>query len=370
MRNRISIDYSFMNDYTGLNPPVFLQVMRLYNLILLPIIDDKTYNIKISDNIKILDKTTDSILRQKVVFSTGQIQLDSQNYFYFYIANGIPYQDHEYALVLDNTNIDLQTHTNINSAKLLIGSLILSDNYSYMFDTNIPLLANIDNHYIKFNINQIINKYNFYQGLTNNTILFILDANNFEILSRINTLNHSILIRPLYYKDFPLGSLSINISNYSGVSNNEISEFKIFINNKSYYINSNSLNIKNLASNKYTIKIIDRLGLLDIDYLNGQLLNKDEFTISIPLIKDSYKLDKIALPIPRDYKQPSAERANLMINLDHNQPFELLGPNNFYKQYSSGYQSLYNIDSGNYIIKYNDRLQSFYVPPNEIVNIP
>lgn len=366
----INISYNITNDYTGINPSKYISILKIRNLILLPLEYNQTYNIKLNNTINILDKTTNTIIKQKIVFSTGQIELYSNKYIYFYIANGIPYEDHEYAIILENSHIDLETkiHTSKHSAKLLIGSFILNNNYKYMFDTNIPILVNIDNTIIKLNINQIINKYNFYQPLTNNTIL-LFDFNYSELLYKINSFNYNILIRPLYYINFPLGSLSIHISDYSGVSNNK-SEFKIFVNDKSYYINSNSLNIQNLTSNTYTIKIIDRFGLLNINLLNGHILNKNEFIVYIPLIKNNYKLSNKKLPIPRSTRPPLSGLANLMINLDHDQSFELLGPNNFYRKYLNGYQSLYNIDSGNYIINYNNYFKSFYIPPNEITFIP
>lgn len=365
------MDYKFTNDYTGMNSPSFVPVMKIYNLILLPILDNKQYNIKLSDKIKIFDKTQNSTLTQTVAFATGHIEFNSQQYFYFYIANGLLHNKHDYAIIINNEYIDLATILHDNSAKLLIGSLILDNDYSFMFDTDIPVLLNINSSYIKFNINNITNKYNYYQALTNNTILFFLDQNNLETLSIINNTHiNNILIRPLFYKNFPLGSISINISNYTGVSNNDIPEFKIFINNKSYYINGNSLNITNLTSNTYSIKIIDRLGLLTIDYLNGQLFNKDQFNISIPLIKDNYQLDKIALPIPRNYNQPKPGLSNIMINLEHNESFELIGPNNFNKLYKNGYQSLYNVTSGDYIIRFNNKIKLFTATPNETVYVP
>lgn len=369
--NRINLDYEFTNDYTGINPPSFASVMKIYNLVLLPIIDSKQYNIKLFDKIKILDKTQNSILTQTVVFSTGHIELNYQQYFYFYIANGIQ-NKHDYALIINNEHINLVTTLHSHDAKLLIGSLVLDNDYSFMFDADIPVLLNINNSYIKFNINNITNKYNYYQALINNTILFFLDQNNLEVLYTINNSSYinNILIRPLFYKNFPLGSLLMNISNYTGVFNNEISEFKIFINDKSYYINGNSLNITNLTSNNYSIKIIDRFGLLTIDYLNGQLFDKEEFNVFIPLIKDNYKLDKVALPIPRNYRLPKSGLSNIMINLDYNESFELLGPNNFNKLYTTGYQSLYDISSGDYIIKFNNKIKLFTAPPNETVNVP
>lgn len=373
MNRTINIDYEFTGDYTKINPPVFLPVTKIYNLILLPVNDSKKYNIKKSDTVKILDKNTNTILNQKCLFSCDNININDQEYFYFYIANGITNPEHDqYAVVLNNETINLTTNTTNKAAKLLIGSLILDDDYSYMFDINIPLVANINNkNYIKFNITNKVNKYNYYKALTNNTILFILDSNNLELLNTINSSDsHYITIRPLYYANAPLGSLSIKISNYIGVSYNNAPEFKVFINNKSYYINSNSLNIKNLASNNYTIKIIDKNGPLIIGNLNGQEYNNNEYSIFIPLIYDDYKLDKPALPIPRDNRPPSPGLSNLMINLDNNISFELLGPNNTHKMYNGGYQSLYNISSGDYIIKYNNQFKSFYIPADTTINIP
>lgn len=369
--SNININYSLTNDYTGINSPVFISIMNIYNLILLPVNNQDVYNFKINDIIRIIDKTNNVIISQSVVFSTGYVELSSQRYYYFYIANGIKKNNHDYAIILDDKQIDLVNNLYAtNSAKLLIGSLILEDSYSYMFDKSIPLLANIDNNYIKFNFHSMINKYNFYKALTNTTVLFVLDTDNFDLLYKLNSDYNSFLIRPLFYKNFPLGSLSLKLSEYNGVSNKDITEFKVFVNDKSYYINSSILNINNLVSGQYTIKIIDRIGLLNIDYLNGQKFDSKEFIIDIMPIKDKYNLDTIALPIPRENKSPRQGLVNLMINLDHNQSFELLGPNNFYKLYSSGYQSLYNMSSGDYVIKYKDKLQHLSASPNEIIHIP
>ena len=83
----ININYNVTNDYSKLHPLQYVNLLNLYNLILIPI--NFNINIKVSDEIKILNKTNNKYLNQTGVLDSGTINLGEQNYTYIYIANGI-----------------------------------------------------------------------------------------------------------------------------------------------------------------------------------------------------------------------------------------------------------------------------------------
>lgn len=366
MYNRININYSLTKDYSALNQPSFVNILKIYNLVLLPITNDTVYNLSVSDEITFFDKINNTKFTQKIVISTGHITIYGLKYFYFYIGNGIPVSNNEYSILLDDSKIDLSTRLSpIHSAKLLIGSLILDDDYQYLFDKDIPILLNINKQYYKTNMVDLINKYNYYAAFKNNSILLILDNNNIDILQAIN--NHYLVdfsIRPLFFRDFPLGSIMLSISYSNGVLINDPLEFKILLNNKSIFLRGNTINIINLVSGQYAIKIVDRSGLLYIDHLNGQPIDKDNFSFEIQSVSDNYQLNNIALPLPRQYKQPLNGLSNLMINLNYDKSITILGPNNINYKYDNGYQSILNTIPGEYTIIQDNKSKSFILYPN------
>ena len=226
-------------------------------------------------------------------------------------------------------------------------------------------IINIDNTENKVKIINLYNKYNYYAANKHTTILDILDNDNFNILSLINNGAYKTkYIRPLYNTRFPLGSLSLSINNSGGVFN---TEYKIFINNKSYLIKNNLINIKNLASGRYSIKIIDRNGILRINNLNGQPLDQDMFELLIPEVRsqDYSKNSKGTLPPLRQKTKPKKGLCNIMINLEHNQPIEIFGPNNFYQKHKSGYKILNDVADGSYTILQNDHKFATKANPND-----
>jgi hypothetical protein len=371
MSNRINIEYSITKDYSSLNNPNFVNILRIYNLILLPITNDTNRQPTVSDEITILNKTKNSKITQKVVLSTGYIQIFDREYYYFYIANGIPETNDEYCLLINNQPVELSKKLSPqHSAKILIGGLILDNDYRYMFDEKIPLLLNINNQYIKLSMTHMINKYNHYTALKNNTILFILNNQNINILQTINSSYlQYFMVRPLFYKDFPLGSFSMKISNYNGVLNGDGSTFNLLLNNKIIAVDGNEIYIENLVSGSYSIKIIDRTGFVYIDYLNNQLLDKDSFSFIIPSMDNSYQLGKQALPIPRQYVQPQKGLANIMINLAYDKPIQVSGPNNISYHYYSGYESISNTIPGKYIVTQEGLSRCFDVYANQTTTI-
>ena len=362
----IDIDYQVRSDYTAIDPPKFVSILNLYNLILIPINDKNNAlcNFSISDEIKIYNKNTNKYYYQKVVLSCGYIKLSNTEYYYFYIGNGISSPPDQLVLQHNGQNYDMSTSLDQSAnIKLLKGLLVLSDNFSYMFNTNDQAIINISDKQSLVKITKIENKYNFYKANTNSTILHILDESNFNLLYNINNpYSTNVLIRPLCYLNSPLGGFKISIKDDIGVSNDEF-KYKIFINNKGYFIN-NVLDIKNLAGGSYSIKIIDKIGLIQIGNLNGQLVNSDSFKINIPTVKDEYKILEHKLPHLHKRLEPNTGQSNVMINLPYNKPFEIFGPNNFYRQYKYGHQAIYNVSGGEYIVKSENMTKNFFIIKN------
>ena len=368
MQNRLDVDYEVKADYTQLDPPKFVPILSLYNLILIPANDQSNQdllNISVSDDIKIFNKTTNKYSDQKVILQSGFVVLQDVKYYYFYIGRGIPITKSDFVLRYQSKNYDLTTNfDNPQSIKLLMGSLILKDNFKYMFDiNNNSLIRMLDKNFI-CKIIKIDNKHNYFKANTTNTILHILDHSNLTVLQNINNpYIENLLIRPLSNPNSPLGRLMINIKDPSGVSNNNELRYKIFINNASYFTN-NVLDIKNLVGGSYSIKIIDRTGPIQIRNLNGQLINSDSFQINIPSIKDEYKTLEHKLSNLHPRLLPNKGHANIMINLQYDKSFEIFGPNNFYRKYSSGHQALYNMHHGQYTIKSENITKDFLIIKN------
>ena len=121
-----------------------------------------------------------------------------------------------------------------------------------------------------------------------------------------------------------------------------------------------------MPSNNYSVRIIDRNGLVKIGLCNGVSIDTDTFNVHIPKMQDSYDLSTAFVPKFHHNIQPNIGLANLMINLvPSDKPFELLGPNQFYKKYNSGSKSLSNISSGKYSIIQEGYTRDFFVVKND-----
>lgn len=366
MLSGINVDFSIKGDYTKLNPPIFYEIMNLHNTILIPKNLLSNFSINIGDQILIMDQTTNKKYTQTVVIDCGDINLGYQNYYYFYIANGLKIKNgHSYSIVLNDITIPLSLTMNMqSSAKLIIGLLILSDNYKYEFNLKENIILNIDTKQYKLSIIDILNKFNYYVANKNTTIVNILDNKNFNNIQAINTnsIYTNKFIRPLYRQNFPLGSISIDID---GVSDNI--EYQIYLNNSGYLVNSKKITIQNLQSGQYSIKIIDRNGPVLITKLNNNSWNKDYFDINIPQIQPNI-IDKYNIAqLPQFYEktQPKPGFGNLMINLDSTTPIQITGPNNFIYNSNTGYVVLNDMISGDYIIKQQNLIKTARVHTND-----
>ena len=379
MLNHINVRYSTTGDFTFLNPSVYVPINKTYNLILLPINEESKdlMALEPSDTIKLFNKTLNSYTTHKIALSCGMVRLKEQDYYYFYICKGLSlapsYQNESpISLSYKHHQIDLKTHLDSSySAKLLMGLVVLPDDLSYMYTVGNNLIFDIDGSIVKGKLIDINNKFNYYMANKNNTLLYILDDTNYDLLYSLNESSvRQIFVKPHYYTNFPLGSFTIDIDD-KGVSNTEDGpKYKLFFNtdnNNTHYLINNSLKIIDLPSNNYSVRIIDRNGLVKIGLCNGVSIDADTFNVHIPKIQDSYDLSTAFVPQFSRNISPNIGLANLMINLvPSDKPFELLGPNQFYKKYNSGGSKvLSNINSGKYSIVQEGYTRDFFVVKND-----
>lgn len=340
----IEFNYTTTSDSSVLDPPKYIKLDKIYNLILIP------------DNIKI--SPSDSILindrPHKVALESGNIDFNNQKYTYLYIAPGFTYQYRsKYNVTINNIKYDLETaFSNKYNPKILYGLLILPDNFLYLFKDQRHITISDGLSSYKTKLINCINKYNFYMGQKNNTLLNILDSSNISSLQHINQeYQDSIFIRPLYNPNFPLGSITFDIkgvNNYCGLSIvSDNYNQKILIDpNKSFTID-------NLSFGNYSINLFNKDTIL---YSTNITINKP-ITMNTP--------NRSSLSNFYHKKQPKKNLANLLINLPQHESFEIKGPNNFYRKFNNGYQYLQNILEGYYTITGSSYTKTLYVIKND-----
>jgi hypothetical protein len=201
------------------------------------------------------------------------------------------------------------------------------------------------------------NKYSYYMPNTNNTILHVLDTKNINLLSTIGNGLQDLYIRPLFNRNYSLGSCNISIE---GVDNCRI----LFGNNISIF--KDTINIGYLPAGQYKVAFLDdKDNPITITSVNGNIIDQDSFHIKIDrrLLSNQTQTSLLSKDI---LDKPSPEYSNLTINLTpHNTSFELFGPNNFYRSFKKGFQQLHNIIPGEYNIKYKNITKTILVIKND-----
>lgn len=355
----IDIEYTNSKDYSKLNPAKFIDIKNIYNTILIPK-NEISNLIQPTDIVSFL--VNKKITKQKAALNSGYITLYDQSFYYFYIAPGFSkntLKKDTYEILIDQKIIDLKTHFDPSyTAKIINGLIIFPNNFNYAFNhTNYAIIyannKNLFTHIIKQE-----NKYNYYMGNTNNTIHYILDQNNINTLYEINNTHNTIYSRPIYTKNYPLGSVTI-VS--KGVSNID----KVRFGNNVFTFNK-KIKIDHLPAGNYKIDFLDTKGnSIIINTVNNNILNKNFFDLVIEQeLPDTKKTSSIL-----EFNQlvlPNKNFSNLLINIfPYKTQFELFGPNDFYKKFLTGYQKLYNILPGTYIIKFKDFYKEILVIKND-----
>lgn len=372
MDSGIDIDYSITSDYSKLNPPSFVKILDLYNTIIIPVSLLDSFNINVGDSIQIIDHNNkDYKITQKVILEHGMVSLGFQDYYYFYIGNGISVSDtnSKYSLIFNNHTFPLSLRfDNPDTVKLIMGLLVLPDNYSHTIYREQNHIINIDGKDYKIYVDDYINKLNYFVANKITSLIKVLSPTNYRALQHLNNSNNNIskYIRPLCNSNFPLGSVKLNITN-KGVL--YPIEYQVCVNNNKYLVNSNTITIQNLEAGQYTIRIIDRNGSLSIHQINNQILDKEIFDITIPQVEYTTDYRIGTLPVLYKKSQPINGLANIMINLSYNDPVEIFGPNNFYHKSNIGYFGINNINGGNYTIKQNNTIKDFMIFTNDTTYI-
>lgn len=373
MHSGINIDYTITADYSSNYLPSYIPILDIYNTVLIPIEFLENLEINIGDTIGIVNSTTNQKYTQTIVIEYSKIILNYQEYYYFYIGNGLFIDDHNQNFILQ-----LNDHTfplslklaNPHICKLIKGLLVLPDNYSHTIYKQTNHLMNIDNNEYKVYVIDLINKFNYFLANKSTTLIKILHETNYEVLQNINTSNQYVTsyIRPLCNPNFPLGSLSIQISNNNGVF--YPIEYELCVNNNKYLVNDYNIKLQNLQAGQYSIKIIDKSGLLNINRLNNQDWNTDSFNILIPSVNNNNN-EYRTMSLPSLYKKtkPQPGLCNIMINLMYSEPVEIFGPNNFYYKSEIGYFGINNINSGYYTIQQKDQSKQYLIFANDTTYI-
>lgn len=353
----ITLEYNTTKDYSKLNPPKFVQINSVLNTVLIPI-TEISQNINLTDEIVFLYNR--KIIKQKSGLNYGIVEFYNKKYYYFHIIPGFKLNNihNHFEIVIQSKNILLNPYFDSSyTSKIINGLIVLPNNYNYMFYHIKSGIVLSNNKQIPVNIIKQENKYNYYAANTNNSLLHILDESNTNLLYEINS-NQNNYIRPLFNNKYPLGSLSI--------SSNGVKNSRIAIGKNIFTINNN-LQIDNLSSGKYNIVLLDaNYNPINIDYLNNINWNKNNFDVTIeqaPL--DNYNKSS-TIPQFASIGKPNRNLSNLLINLyPNNTQFEIFGPNQFYRKFFTGHKVLYNIEPGNYEIKFQNQIMTILVIKND-----
>lgn len=276
-------DYNSKNFY-GLSP-----VEKIYNTILIPIDDYPEFNaITIGSKINIIYK--DNKIPQSVITEPYLCKIYGINYLKISIATGVRLQG-LLPFVYDKYSMEYKSNSYKTSlifdksrqCKLLIGSLILSDNYFFAFNSGDTIQIFIDNESEIGNIFTVNNYYNYYLPLKYTTVLDLNPSYNTESLSFLNSYSNNIQnlkVRSLTTKpNMTKGSLRLDIKGVTG------NRYKVLIANKTsnysdLFYTDNLLEIDNLTEGSYFVRINDQDN--DRPYrINGQLNNQHIFQIDI-----------------------------------------------------------------------------------------
>ena len=283
---RTKADYSRYSYFEpiGLEP--------IYNLIMMPKTTQLTINI--NDIVYIKHKDQKYHNKQFVVFESDIINIFDQDYYYFYLANGITIsedifsQQDDYSIIINDIEYPLNLIFNdFNNNKLLRGAMVLSCDALYGFKNEDIIQLNMDNIY-SGRIKTAFNKFNYYMPTTNNTILILDISLSLDILSAMNDYSSCYLkgmVRSYTTRiNNNKGSIAITITPHNNITLNDY-EYTVFCEcidndyNKIMHTN-NKLELTDLTSGTYTIKIIDSMGD-SIRMINDHMINEDSFDIYI-----------------------------------------------------------------------------------------
>lgn len=254
----IKLNYYTRPDYSYNAHFPFVPIERIYNLVLIS--QEMISNISDLNKIRILNKKQK--YDQSVVFSKEEFSVGNNKFYAINIAPGLRLdhllEKNNYSLVLDNNEYVLDlVLTGSNTPKLLIGNLVLSDNYYSRFNNNDNIEVNINNKNISTKIKNRLNKYNYYIGEKITTILEVLDYNIVYNLNS-NTQYNQCYARSIDTKmNNNKGSLCLDF--YSSAKDLTI---RLSLHNNKYEITTDNIQSKvyfrDLVKGNYTVEIFNK----------------------------------------------------------------------------------------------------------------
>lgn len=380
VNTKIKADYSHNQFYE----PV--KITKIYNLLLL---DESIDDIDLGEKIEIACSNGIK-MSVALVFDTGKITVGQKIYKYYYISPGIYNIDDnlKYSIFIKNKEYLVSNNLDNDDNKILVGSFILDNNYSFAFNENDTIELLYDKYKITSQIKYryIVKGYYINDNIV--TILTFLNQKNMEkILKILNTYGaDNFYVRSkTTKKNNNLGNINIIVSGGSGKN------YTIHCIGKNYdktFINKGYLIIDSLHAGEYKLSIRDDINIaeyhnnLPIDNSNdGIVINipgsaEEETTILTKEIINKYKIDPALLnnynnrperlPIFGNNKNQSS----LIVNIaPTDAEFTIFGDNYEYK--SVGYQTVNEIKPGVYSIKvykkgYKEQSQDFSVSKNNL----
>lgn len=357
------------------------ETTKLYNLLLLPC----KHNVTADDVIKskkILLKHKDLQIDIKTCLDYGKINIGRKSYEYLYITPGLEQIfTNTSTLVIDGKEIELQHDLAFNNnAKLLIGSLLLNNDFNFAFENNKDIIiypqefsAKIEYCYIKSG---------FYLSNNITTILNFISSdknNNKEILNVLNTKDQntiSVDTNKVHNGRVICKISSLDIENIHITLRDSNRAERMFYSKD--ISKDGKLYINGLKPGYYFVKIRDSINTCAI-YNDKRLDNTDEFAIEVasdfirhqeilkPNLALKYHISEKLLNYQKTPPKPliflSSEFTNgVLINISpSNACFKITGNNKDFKDIESCGKQVMDLDIGQYNI---DVFQDGYIAKN------
>ena len=284
----IHADYTTTADYSAHSYFPVVPVEYVHNLILIPSeIFPELSSISLGDSVTLLHKKRPNVkLNQSVVLECGNVNIFNKNYYYFYIGIGIRISsfislaENDYELYYGDKHypLNLVFNNQYSGCKLLVGALVLPDNYNYCFNQKDQIGIYTNNQIHTAIADNILNRANVYFPLKMNTIILPSLETHTSLLSLLNSRSTTkeISVRSLTTKpNMTLGTLDLNIyepnTTTKGVSNSysyTVDCVGIYHQYTNRFYTDNTLKIKDLPTGKYYVSIRDR------DNRYPELINK------------------------------------------------------------------------------------------------
>jgi hypothetical protein len=259
-----------------------VEVSKVHNLLLIP---QKNNSISLNEKSSINIKQDNIEYKQKICMDYGETIIDDIKYNYCYITPGLKINKLSQLKLMVNDisyNIDHFYSKNKNF-KLLVGSLIIPNDFSFNFKPKDFVSINYDDSIVMTQLYSVYVKTGMYISNNLYTILNFIHpgTTDIEIIKAINTHteNNTYIQSLTTKKNSRLGSITCYVSNAHKESlkailtteNDDV--FEIEFNNKNY------INIDKLKYGNYNLIIKDKFNTASI--YNNQYLSNKTFSFNI-----------------------------------------------------------------------------------------